>query len=181
MKILVLSDTHGNRSTIQGIIDYLSHNRVDQVIHLGDDYQDGEAIISAGHPLIRVPGTWTVEYKNTLIENRRFEIFNGWRFFLTHTPKAHFNDLPDDVDPQRVLQEKQCDFFCHGHTHHPEIVTENNGVVRLNPGHLKRPEDRGHRASFAILDLFAESVTVTILDYGSVVKCLFFTIFTFVM
>jgi putative phosphoesterase len=165
MKLLILSDTHGNPSTIQGIVDYLSKNPMDLTIHLGDDYQDGDAIIAAGYPLIRIPGTWTVEYENTLIENRRFEEFEGWRFFLTHTPEAHFNDLPDDRDPETVLQEKQCKVFCHGHTHHPEIVKEENGVIRLNPGHLKQPEDRGYRASFAVVDIMPSRLRITLIDY----------------
>ncbi len=165
MKILMLSDTHGNQVMLQRVIMYLSQNKIDLVIHLGDDYQDGELIIAAGYPLIRIPGTWTVEYKNTLIENRRFEVFEGWRFFLTHTPESHFNDLPDDLDPQVILTNQECDVFCHGHTHHPEIVTDDNDVIRLNPGHLKRPEDRGCRASFAILDVTSNDLKIKILDY----------------
>ena len=165
MKLCLVSDTHGNTTTISKMVSYLTHNPVDQIIHLGDDYSDGEAFISADLPLIRIPGTWTVEYRNTLIENRRFEVFKGWRFFLTHTPDAHYNDLPEDPNPDTITAAS-CDVLCHGHTHRPEVI-ELDGIIRVNPGHLKRDTDRGYAASFAELTLSPKSLEITHISYAT--------------
>ena len=157
------------------MIHYLNHHFVDLTIHLGDDYQDAQVIINAGFPVIRIPGTWTAEYKNPLIENRRVEEIEGWRFFLTHTPEAHYNDLADDEDPQKIVQNGECDVFCHGHTHRPEIIEDfisGNRIIRLNPGHLKKAEDRGYSASFARVDVTSSDLKIRLVDYesGDVIK-----------
>ena len=166
VRILIISDTHGNQTTINGMVQYLQHHSIDLTIHLGDDYQDAQVIINAGFPVIRIPGTWTAEYKNIFIENRRIEEIEGWRFFLTHTPEANYNDLANDKDPQKVFQSGACDVFCHGHTHRPEI-TLNNKIIRLNPGHLKKAEDRGYLASFAVVDVTSSAIKMTLIEYES--------------
>ena len=162
MNILLISDTHQNIEFVQIMVD--TEKNADLVIHLGDDYQDAQLFIDAGIPLIRVPGTWTPEYSNPMIDNRRFETFFGWKLFLTHTPTAAPQDLPDDIDPEQVIRDKQCDIFCHGHTHHP-MISKAKCVTILNPGHLTSPIDRGARASFARLDVSNEACTINIIDF----------------
>jgi len=166
VKLLIISDTHGNSAYVDQIITYLRETPINVTIHLGDDYQDAQPIIDAGFPVVRVPGTWTSEYQNPMIDNRRFDVFEGWRFFLTHTPDVHYNDLPEDSDPQAVLDNQQVDILCHGHTHRPEIVTQ-NGVVVLNPGHLKSPKDRGYWATFAEVDVTPTQLDIVIRDFDT--------------
>lgn len=151
-RIAVLSDSHGNAELTKDVLAQLETQSIDLVFHLGDDYKDGRWITDAGYSLIQVPGTWTPEYFLESIENRRLEIIEGWRMFLTHTPEHHFNDLVTDVWPEQVLEAKACELFLHGHTHHPKVETK-EGITILNPGHLKHPVDRGHPASYAILDI----------------------------
>ena len=110
----MISDTHGNMAMVSNIIHIAQ--LCDQVIHLGDDYQDIRPFIEHDLPTICVPGTWGSEYQNPLIENRRFEFFKGWRLFLTHTPTSDFHDLTDDLDPAEVLKNQDCDIFCHSYT-----------------------------------------------------------------
>ncbi len=146
MEILMISDTHGNRDMIESMLPVT--DSVDLLVHLGDDYRDALPFIEAGFPTIRVPGTWGAEYQDPLIDNRRFEDFLGWRFFLTHTPTKDSHDLPNDMDPNLVIHDQECHVFCHGHTHEPKI-SKYNDVVILNPGHLKSHYDRGFDASYA--------------------------------
>ncbi len=150
MEILLISDTHGNTQMIDDMLNYAQ--KVDLVIHLGDDYRDAIPFLNHQIPTIRIPGTWGQEYQDPMIENRRFETFLNWRFFLTHTPSVDAHDLDQDIDPLKVIKENQCDIFCHGHTHEPKISTQNNLII-LNPGHLKQSSDRGFLASFAHLFL----------------------------
>ena len=174
MKILMISDTHGNDLFITTLIAVAKQH--DLVIHLGDDYQDAQLLIDHEVPVIRVPGTWTAEYQNSMIDNRRFDEFLGWRLFLTHTPSVDARDLPDDIDPKRVIQNEEADIFCHGHTHRP-MISEDHGVTVLNPGHLTAFVDRGYRASFATLELSTTDCNISIIDFenGDVVDSKQFT------
>ena len=162
MRLFILSDTHGNQRFNQKILSLAE--TVDQVIHLGDDFKDATFLIDNNVSTIRVPGTWCHNYQDSMIDNRRFEEFHGWRFFLTHTPTKDYHDLADDIDPNQVIVNQQCDVFCHGHTHEPRL-SELNGVTILNPGHLKADKDRGFSASYAIIDLTQTTCNIRIHDF----------------
>jgi uncharacterized protein len=162
MKLAIFSDTHGNKEYVQLFLNKIKHKHIDMVLHLGDNYDDADPVIDEGYPLIRVPGTWTSFYMNKMIDNRRYEEFEGWRFFLTHTPTRHYNDLQEDEDPRLVIEERKADVFLHGHTHKPKAEME-NGVLVINPGHMKEPFDRGYAPSFAVLELSKASIEVTIM------------------
>ena len=164
MEILLISDTHGNQKMIKRMVDYAY--RVDLVIHLGDDYKDALPFIEINKPTIRIPGTWGQEYQDPMIENRRLENFHKWRFYLTHTPTKDSHDLPSDEDPMAVIFTRQCDVFCHGHTHQPEIKKIGDVVV-LNPGHLKYSSDRGFPASFAHLFIDDDSCRIQLIEERS--------------
>lgn len=159
--LVILSDTHRSDTYIQKVLQQLSAINPDQVWHLGDDYQDADCLIDAGYAIERVPGTWTEEYANYTIDNRKEVSVLGWRFFLTHTPEAHFNDHISDPDPQAVLATGDIDFFCHGHTHHPKLEMSGDVCV-LNPGHLKEGDRRGYPPSYAILTVSENAVSVRI-------------------
>ena len=167
MNVYIISDTHGNIGMVDAILELSAD--ADLVIHLGDDYRDAIPFIDAKIPLIRVPGTWGREYEDPMIENRRFEDFLGWHFFLTHTPSKDLHDLPTDMDPEQVISDGLCDIFCHGHTHEPKI-SKMNDVVILNPGHLKAPNDRGFDASYANIIISNDACHIKIIDIQS--KCL---------
>lgn len=161
MKIAVISDSHRNQQYVVQFLDQLREIAPDLVIHLGDDYDDALPIMDAGYATIRVPGTWSSYYQDPFIENRRFETFEGWRFFLTHTPEPDSHDLPTDIDPCQVIQDQDCDVFLHGHTHYPKIQVVNDVMV-INPGHTKAEMDRGSAPSYAVIDLTKNTINVTI-------------------
>jgi len=160
-KVALVSDSHGNLDYINIFLNNIESQQVDQVIHLGDNYDDCQPIIDKKLHLTRVPGTWTPYYLNKQIDNRLHETINDWHFFLTHTPTSHYNDLNIDEHPEDVIKQKKCDIFCHGHTHHPKVENINDVWV-INPGHIKDETDRGYPATYAILDLNKASFTVTI-------------------
>jgi len=160
----MISDTHGNAFMINNMVSIAVD--FDLTIHLGDNYRDALPFIESKIPIIRVPGTWGWEYQDTTIDNRRFETFLGWRFFLTHTPTADPNDLDTDLDPNYVLSHDQCDIFCHGHTHKPTIYKDGNSTI-LNPGHLKSSFDRGYNASYAQIELSEYKCEISIIEFES--------------
>ena len=78
-EVIYFSDTHGNQPFNQQLL--IIAETVDQVIHLGDDFKDATFLIDNNVSTIRVPGTWCHNYQDSMIDNRRFEDFHGWRFF----------------------------------------------------------------------------------------------------
>ena len=147
MSILLVSDTHNSASYILKLREVAQNRDVDMVMHLGDDYEDADGFLQDGVSVIRVPGTWTPEYHNFRIENRRYETLMGWCFFLTHTPQKHKNDLPDDLDPEKELETKKMDVFLHGHLHHPKCEQVGDVWV-INPGHCYQHDNRGYPPTF---------------------------------
>jgi putative phosphoesterase len=161
-KIMVISDTHDDHDAIRGVMRYLKTFKVDQIIHLGDYYDDADILEQAGYPLTRVPGTWdTVYYPGSDVSNRKFIEIAGWRIFLTHTPESHYNDRVDDIRPESVIQNGDTDIFLFGHTHIAEI-RRRNGTVCINPGHMSNDESRGCPLTFALLEIDPEQMTVGI-------------------
>lgn len=162
---LVLSDSHSNVAFIQQALDrHLTD--VNGVIHLGDDFQDMAQFLPLDVPCIQVPGTWTSEYQSASIDNRRFETIAHWNCFLTHTPTSDSRDRMDDIVPEHVIHQSQCDVFFHGHTHCPETHVL-NGVCIHNPGHIKSTKDRGFPATYSLVTFSDEHVTFTSVDYRS--------------
>ena len=161
MRCLIVSDTHGNSLLLNQCLNFVLD--IDLVIHLGDNYIDQNYIIDAGFHCITVPGTWCTQYQDPLIDNRRIEEFNGWRCLLSHTPSKDQMDLSIDLDPKTLILKNKIDVMMHGHTHKPAIDLL-NGVLILNPGHLKSNIDRGYRASYAVATFKQEEVLITIFD-----------------
>ena len=156
MLLGVLSDTHGHLKAIQEVSRQLREAGVELVVHLGDDYRDLEWFRAEGFQVVAVPGLYCPEFRQPQIPNLRLEEFAGVRFLLTHSPEFRLTDLPPtqvDHRPQIVL---------YGHTHIPAI-TERDGMIWINPGHLKDQDKRGYPPSYALIRLEPAQLTVQIL------------------
>lgn len=140
MKILVLSDTHGEISAAARLI---KTEAPDQVIHLGDCLRDAEDLSNhfPSLPICKVPGNndwFTDEAKEKAVP------MGGARIFLCH---GHTTGVKGGLHLQaaRALQHN-CTVSLFGHTHRP-YLEENNGVLLLNPGSLT------YSGTYAILTL----------------------------
>ena len=159
MKIIVLSDSHGCKNLLNLAVNHFKNIKIDYLFHLGDYYSDVDHLIH-DYQVVRVPGTWTPFYRNSDIENRIFFDILGWKFFLTHTPDPHFNDLPGDIDPLS-LDSSHCHVLLHGHTHIPKISMQNS-LVFMNPGHLYEHDNRGYRPTYGYIELTQESILLRV-------------------
>ncbi len=78
---------------------------------------------------------------------------------MTHNPEASRFDQPGDWDPQGMSLD--VDIVLYGHTHIPSI-REKQGILWVNPGHLKAHDRRGYPLSYALMHLSPSSVDVKI-------------------
>ena len=161
MKLGVVSDTHKHIVNLSKAIELLKAMGVDRIIHLGDDYGDIDEV--GERDAIRIPGVFSDFYQRKDIQNRRIENFAGWRFLLTHTVASHPHDLPGDPVPEELINARKVQVVLHGHTHIPEIRQE-NGVIFLNPGHLKNEDKKGFPPSFGYIELTINKILMRIYD-----------------
>mgnify|MGYP000173802892 CR=1 FL=1 len=163
MRVSVVSDSHGETVNLKKAVEWLVKNEnVGMVIHLGDDSDDAKVIDEFKVEVLKVPGVFENHYKNPSIPNRIIREFEGWKVLISHTEKSHENDLPSDLKPEKLVEEKAVDVVLHGHTHIPRIE-EKDGVLFINPGHLKTVDKKGYPPSFAIIDFEKESLKVKII------------------
>jgi hypothetical protein len=155
-----VSDTHGNVEAIQDVTYHFLAARVDQVLHLGDDYLDILFFEAANLKVLAVPGLYCPEYRDPAIANRRIENLEGVMILMTHSPDITKFDQPGDLDPEGILSD--VDIVLFGHTHVPGIQ-EKQGVYWINPGHLKAHDRRGYPHSYALMHLDPPRVDVRIL------------------
>lgn len=146
-KIIVISDSHCNSDFIKRVLK--NEKKFSKIFHLGDNYPDLEKIdFSSSDPTIfRVPGLFDSGYSNSNIPTIvKTEVCN-WKFLLVH-------DLKD-----ATKNTHQVDFYLYGHTHQWKLEKK-WGVFFLNPGHIKRNYDRGNLASYCVLAVDEDNITV---------------------
>ena len=131
MKILVLSDSH---SSLSFMFRCVRQTQPDAVIHLGDHYDDGEALRDEfpGLRLYQVPGNCdryrcppnACEVIQVTLDGVRLYATHGHR----HKVKMTTGLLLADAREARVQG------VLYGHTHVPNCYQEPDGLWVLNPG-----------------------------------------------
>ena len=135
MKIGLLSDSHGNIKVLRRAVQKLLDEKVDLIIHLGDDSTDVDPVrdLIPADKLIVIPGVYEPCYFQPGNPNRLVKTLGGIRFLITHTPTHHQNDRPDDIRPEDMVRRHEVDVVLHGHTHIPRDASVHsmflNGAV----------------------------------------------------
>ncbi len=161
MKILVVSDTHGELDNVNKIVEKFKGRDIDIVIHLGDDSPDAEPLKNLGKPLYVVPGVYEPHYKNPDTVRRMVINVEGLKILLSHTETKHQNDPPEEEDPLEKLKNTDINMLFHGHTHIPKVVIDGRKII-LNPGHLKKSDKKGYPPTYAIVDIDKSKIRITI-------------------
>lgn len=166
-KVAVVSDTHGNLEGLRAAVrEIVSRDKIDLFIHLGDNYEDAEVFDEFEYDYLRVPGVFHEVYSEGRVPNRLVEEVGGWKFLLSHTPESHPHDLSGDPRPELLAASGDIEVLLFGHLHIPSIDVE-NGVLRVNPGHLKNGDKRGFPATYAVMDVSGARIEARILEAGS--------------
>ena len=131
MKILVLSDSHSGLSFMRGAIRAI---KPDAVIHLGDYYDDGQALAEENPHLLfhQVAGNCD-RYRSYEIrpEVLCYPIF-GVKLYMTHGHNHHVKSSMYYLLQDARQNEVQAVLY--GHTHCADCHQEEDGLWVLNPG-----------------------------------------------
>ncbi|NJD01155.1 MAG: metallophosphoesterase [Ruminiclostridium sp.] len=147
MKILVLSDTHGDINKAEEAI--RNNREVSLIIHLGDYFRDAQKL-SALFP--EIPIEYIYGNSDFMIDDvpaeKMLEV-DGKRIFITH---GHRYSVKWDYDKlYRKAEEMNVDLLLFGHTHVADLI-EKGGYCVLNPGSTSNPRDDSNE-SYAIIEI----------------------------
>lgn len=128
MKVLVISDTHGNVDVIKKIIK--AEQKFHYLLHCGDGINDLiHVIIPEDVCVITVCGNIDrargINEKSTIVET-----IGNFRFFITH---GDIYGAHNDITGIWIEAKRSgCDIACFGHTHKP--LNTNGSPMMFNPG-----------------------------------------------
>lgn len=147
MKILIISDTHGDINKAEEAI--RSNSDIDLIIHLGDYFRDAQKLSDL---FPNIPIEYIYGNSDFMIEDvpaeKLLEIC-GKRIFITH---GHRYSVKWDYDKlYRKAEEIEADVLLFGHTHVPELIEKGRYCV-LNPGSTSDPREDANE-SYAIIDI----------------------------
>lgn len=142
MKILVVSDSHGDYSTFNRLV--RSQSKAEVVIFLGDGSEEFNEV-RRNFPekmFIGVKGNNDWSCSLPLCEER---VIEGKKLFLTH---GHVERVKYGLDTlKEKARSRNADIVLFGHTHVPHNEYD-NGMYILNPGSLRR-----FSCSYGVIDI----------------------------
>lgn len=166
-----MSDTHGRTDFMQKAADRMvGEFGVDAIVHLGDDYADAVRMNRYGRKFFAVPGMFESAWDDKNLPHRLIKDFGGIVFLLSHTPTRDEHDRTGDINPERARARFGVEVLLHGHTHRYGASKSCDGLITVNPGHLKADADKGRGPTFAVLDAKRPRLVVKVigLDGGAV-------------
>lgn len=139
MKILLVSDTHGNNEAL----DYLvkKYPNVDLYLHCGDSESDEYSI----YPFRSVKGNCD-----------HFGNFND--YFIINTPYGNMFVQHKPNPNSDLLRDNDVKIFAYGHTHVRKYI-DSHGIISINPGAISFARDQ-YDYSYALLDISVDKVNV---------------------
>lgn len=155
MKILVISDSHGNIQRIRHVVGFMEKIKADAIIHCGD-WDNQESVVEVSKAKIPVYGVLGNADYNPFVEGKLRELkivydpdlleieISSKKILVCHFPGR----LIQEIDKAKRI----FDIAFHGHTHRKkeEVYT---GTKVINPGALQ-----SLTPSFAVYDLDTNAV-----------------------
>jgi len=154
MKILVLSDSHGDTHALRMVV---TSENPDLILHLGDNDRDCN-IIQTEFPDIpyrSVRGNCDPSSKGLDIDEF---VLESKRFFMTH---GHLYGVK--MGKGRIIGEAKArgvDVLLFGHTH-VQYYSTDEGFVVLNPGSVG-----DHKRSYAVIELSGDELSCELRQMG---------------
>lgn len=158
MRILIVSDTHGNHRNLDRALEHVGE--FDMLLHLGD-VEGGEYYIeaTAGCPVHIVSGN--NDFFSDLPYEQELQI-GKYKVLMTHGHSYYVS-----MDTKRLKQaarERGIDIVMYGHTHRPDIDLDGD-VIAINPGSLSYPRQMGRKGTYILMDVDAEGNAKFELEY----------------
>ena len=156
MRILAVSDSHGNSRVLRKIIE--THGDINQIFFLGDVTRD-------------------IEHIKEEFPNKNFNIVSGNCDFNSFYPASdialigetkvfftHGHTLSVKYTLERIIsraKQSNCKLALYGHTHIPKSLYE-DGIYLVNPGSCSNPREGS--ATYAVIDITRGGIMPSIME-----------------
>lgn len=153
VNIAIISDTHDDIGMVKHV---LERDKIDYVIHLGDNYEDVSRILTE-YPnlkLFYIKGNHDDEMVTPA--EALFEIC-GLKIYATH---GHLFD--SKTDHSGMIERGRsfgADIVLFGHSHIQKVF-EKDGMIVINPGSLSESRDKNIAGSYVLLQILEDRVNV---------------------
>lgn len=157
MRIIVISDTHGNYDALETV--FLRNSDADWFIHLGDGERELDSFITYNpafeRKIIHVAGN--CDYNS--LSHEQFVLPAAYcKIFATH---GHTYGVKSSLEGvKKTAKEYGCNIILYGHTHERFMKFE-DGFYIMNPGSASCPRD-GKAPSFGNIDISLYGVDMNI-------------------
>ncbi len=144
MKVLIVSDTHGNNKNLKKAI-FAMGTGLDLMVHLGDCMCSPDTIRGfVNCPVEIVKGNCDPFG----LENAKIIDIAGHKAFITH---GHIYGGNWGIDTMKALAKKNgAEIVMFGHTHEP-MVDKSPEITVINPGSLSKPRQDGRRPTYIVM------------------------------
>ncbi|MGM9877371.1 MAG: phosphodiesterase [Bacilli bacterium] len=153
MKLLFISDIHGNYECMKKMIDNINYEKPDNIIILGDIFSYGyssdsdviDILNKMKDKLIVIRGNCDKKINDVLCDFKFYDNlmieYNNKKIFLTHGHIYNMDNLPD----------MQFDIMLHGHFHMHYIKKYDNKIF-ASPGSISMPRNNSENSYMVIED-----------------------------
>ena len=159
MRIIVISDTHGNYDALRSVID--RNTDADWIFHLGDGERELDTYI-AKNPVIAPKIIFVAgncDYGSTCPGTFVLPV-GEHKIFATHGYRFGVNSSLETL--KKMAEVNGCDIVLYGHTH-ARFQGFQDGMYILNPGSASCPRD-GNKPSFGHIDISPAGIETNIAD-----------------
>ena len=156
MKILVISDTHGELKTAENVM--LRHDDVDLTVHLGDFYKDAKKLEELTEKkILAVKGNCDGAY-----DDGEFAVLETefGKIYISH---GHLENVKSGfLRISYKASEKGCKVVLCGHIHKPVDIETEGSIRIINPGSIGSPLP-GRKPSYAVIETSEKEIKCEIL------------------
>lgn len=150
MRILVVSDTHGDLNTLIKVVN--SQPSAEIIVHCGDGDSQAQYLKENYKDKMIVAVRGNCDWCSQLMSKEIFRV-HGKTIFVTH---GHlYNAKYGLYNLTCAAREEGADILLFGHTHIP-LSTYENGIYMLNPGSCN-----GYNATYGFIDIDEKGNVVT--------------------
>ncbi len=153
MRILVLSDSHGNEKNLRQAL--LSQPKAEVVIHLGDGDEETERAKRNFPEKMFLQVRGNCDWGSNLPDRGIYEA-EGVKIFYTH---GHLYGVKSGLyQAVCAAREQKAQVLLYGHTHEP-VTDYEDGLYIMNPGSASY-----YKPTYGILDITPQGIVTNIVE-----------------
>lgn len=150
MKIVLMSDSHGNSNAIKDVI--LANRDADYFYHLGDVCDDPEKFGNV--TFIKGNNDFWYDLPDNIIAH-----FGSFSVYMTHSHRLYGYGVSRKHALAKLAKDNGCNMIWYGHTHVYDD-TSSSGVRILNPGSLYYNRDYSDPC-YMVIEINENNVKIT--------------------